>query len=115
VYTITPAGRRALRDAKWLLAELAEEVLGLALFHVLDGRIRLALGIAIIPAAISVDLVALVHEAKPQPSPAHDPISVGRSSAVESPETESMRADARCRQLYAGSRTRRNLRCCGSG
>lgn len=28
VYTITPAGRRALRDAKRLLAELADEVLG---------------------------------------------------------------------------------------
>ncbi|MEZ5168970.1 MAG: PadR family transcriptional regulator [Acidimicrobiales bacterium] len=27
VYTITPAGRRALRDAKRLLAELADEVL----------------------------------------------------------------------------------------
>ncbi len=27
VYTITPAGRRALRDAKRLLAELAHEVL----------------------------------------------------------------------------------------
>ncbi len=28
VYVITPAGRRALRDAKRLLAELADEVLG---------------------------------------------------------------------------------------
>jgi len=28
VYTITPMGRRALRDAKRLLAELATEVLG---------------------------------------------------------------------------------------
>lgn len=28
VYTITPTGRRALRDAKKLLAELADEVLG---------------------------------------------------------------------------------------
>ena len=27
VYTITPAGRRALRDAKRMLAELADEVL----------------------------------------------------------------------------------------
>jgi DNA-binding PadR family transcriptional regulator len=28
VYRITPAGRRALRDTKKLLAELADEVLG---------------------------------------------------------------------------------------
>lgn len=50
-------------------------LLGLALLHVLDGRIRIALVIAIIPAAISVALVAFVHETthEPGPTPAATP------------------------------------------
>jgi MFS family permease len=38
-------------------------LLGLALLQVLDGRIRVALAVAVIPAAISVGLVAFVREA----------------------------------------------------
>jgi MFS family permease len=37
-------------------------LLGLLLLHVLDGRIRVALALAVVPAAISVALVGFVHE-----------------------------------------------------
>lgn len=42
-------------------------LLGLVLLQVLDGRIRVALALAVIPAAISVGLVAFVREAEPAP------------------------------------------------
>lgn len=39
-------------------------LLGLALYHLLDGRIRAVLLIAVVPAIVSVALVGLVHEAR---------------------------------------------------
>ena len=48
-------------------------LLGLALLQLLDGRIRVALVIAIIPAAISVGLVAFVREPDERPIPTGGP------------------------------------------
>ncbi|MEZ5168969.1 MAG: MFS transporter [Acidimicrobiales bacterium] len=45
-------------------------LLGLALLQVLDGRIRVALAVAVVPAAISVGLVAFVREPGAPPTPA---------------------------------------------
>jgi len=45
-------------------------LLGLALLQLLDGRIRVALAVAVIPAAISVGLVAFVREPDAAPAPA---------------------------------------------
>jgi MFS family permease len=68
----TPAGSRGRafgfhRSADTLGAVLGP-LLGLALLELLDGRIRPALAVAIIPAIISVALVALVHESSDAPA-----------------------------------------------
>lgn len=60
-------------------------LLGLALLHLLDGRIRAALAIAIIPAAISVGLVAFVRETNPQPDPSGDSMPTQHVGPADSP------------------------------
>ena len=54
-------------------------LIGLGLLQVLDGRLRVALVVAIIPAAISVGLVAFVHDTRPDP-PRHAPAAPGTST-----------------------------------
>lgn len=46
-------------------------ILGFALLHLLDGQIRPALALAVVPAAVSVGLVALVREADRSSAPEH--------------------------------------------
>lgn len=69
----TPAGSRGrafgFHRSLDTIGAVLGPLLGLALLHVLDGRVRVALVIAVIPAAISVALVGFVHERAPQPLP----------------------------------------------
>jgi MFS family permease len=55
-------------------------LLGLALLHLVDGRIRIALAVAVVPAVISAGLVALVHES---PRPVTTTTSSGPEPAVQ--------------------------------
>jgi MFS family permease len=69
----TPAGSRGrafgFHRSLDTIGAVLGPLIGLALLHVLDGRIRIALAIAIIPAAISVALVAFVRETTREPGP----------------------------------------------
>lgn len=69
----TPAGSRGrafgFHRSLDTIGAVLGPLLGLALLHVLDGRVRVALVLAVIPAAISVVLVGFVHERAPQPLP----------------------------------------------
>lgn len=60
-------------------------LLGLALLHLLDGRIRAALGIAIVPAAISVGLVAFVRETNEQPGPSGESMPAQHAGPADPP------------------------------
>ena len=61
-------------------------LIGLALLHLLDGRIRIALAIAIIPAAISVGLVGFVRETTTQPDPSSETIPAVPDRQTDSPK-----------------------------
>lgn len=84
----TPAGSRGRafgfhRSADTVGAVLGP-LLGLLLLHVLDGRIRVALALAVVPAVISVALVGLVHESEEQ---RHRAVSAGVRSRELPPGT----------------------------
>lgn len=82
----TPAGSRGrafgFHRSLDTVGAVLGPLLGLALLQVLDGRIRVALVIAIIPAAISVGLVAFVHETTRRPDP------IAASTSDDQPELE---------------------------
>lgn len=91
----TPTGSRGrafgFHRASDTIGAVLGPFLGLVLLHVLNGRIRVALAIAVIPAAISVGLVAFVREAS-------RPGTTGNDSSMARPTAEA----GSCRDLPRG-------------